>query len=97
MQAPKDTIHELDRFSNVVVAAMNSRRREDLVEQLYERGVNILGLVDTAAQALALTAHHAVDFAIVEMDLAGRRGGGELAKALASQWGVRSFLVSRAD
>lgn len=97
MQAPEDTIHELDRFSNVVVAAMNSQRRDNLVEQLHERGVNILGPVETAAQALALTAHHPVDFAIVETILAGRRGGGELAEALASQWGVRSFLVSRTD
>lgn len=97
MQVPQKTIDELERFSNVVVAAMSSPHRDGLMEQLHERGVNILGPVDTAAQALALLAHHPADFAIIEDVLAGRRGGGELADALEAQWGVPSVLVSRAS
>jgi DNA-binding NarL/FixJ family response regulator len=97
MQLPQKTINELERFSNVVVAAMSSPHRDGLVEQLHERGVNILGPVDTAAQALALIAHHPAEFAIIDKVLAGRRGGNELADALKSQWGVPSVLVSGAD
>lgn len=97
MQVPEKTINELERFSNVVIAAMSSPHRDDLVEQLHERGVNILGPVDTAAQALALMAHHPAEFAIIETALAGRRDGGELADALQSQWGVPSVLVSATD
>lgn len=95
MKVPEKTINELQRFSNVVIAAMSSPHRDDLIEQLHARGVNILGPVDTAAQALTLIAHHPADFAIIETALAGRRDGGELADTLESQWGVPSFLVSR--
>ena len=94
MQVPEHTIDQLDRFSNVVIAAMNSPHRDKLIDDLNSRGVNILGPVETASQALALIAHHPADFAIIEAQLAGRRDGAELAGALQADWGVQSFLLA---
>lgn len=94
MQVLGHDIDELERFSNVVIAATSSPGRDELIEELTNRGVNIIGPAETASQALTLVAHHPAEFAIVGATLAGRRDGTELADTLESHWGVRTFLIA---
>lgn len=85
-----------DPFTTVLLVRKRPRYPDEIVVLLQKVGVNILGPVTRAADALAIVAQHHADLALIEPELAGRRDGVELARALEDTWGVRSLMLDRA-
>lgn len=66
----------------------------DLTEALVAAGHAVVGPFHDAAAAEAAAGLHAVDLALLDINLSGERTGVDLARALKSRWGVRSVLLS---
>jgi uncharacterized protein YbjT (DUF2867 family) len=96
MRDLNEILEQCRRFSTVLVARKSPDDSPDLVEILVGAGVNVLGPVDRAEHALALTAQSSVDFAILTPELAGPQSGRELAQALEETWGVPSYVLPQA-
>ncbi|MFN3584659.1 hypothetical protein [Phenylobacterium sp.] len=88
-----DIVEQCRRVSTVLVVKKATMSPDPFVEILVESGVNVLGPVDTAAKALTIIAQSPADLAVVEPELAGRRHGPELARALQEVWGVPAVVV----
>jgi len=67
---------------------------EAIVEALTDAGHMVVAAAATAEAAAALAAHHAIDFAIVDVELAGETDGVELAHQLHDRWGHNVLFVS---
>jgi DNA-binding NarL/FixJ family response regulator len=93
MRDSGDLKEQFDRFTTVLVVRKSNDFPDPIVENLSERGINVLGPVDTAARALALVAQTPADIALVSPSLAGRRDGAELARCLHDTWGVPSVML----
>jgi hypothetical protein len=93
MRDINDLIEQCRRVSTVLIVKKATTSPDPLVEILVESGVNVLGPVDTAAKALTIIAQTPADLAVVEPELAGRRHGPELARALREVWGVPAVVV----
>jgi CheY-like chemotaxis protein len=65
-----------------------------IVEALTEAGHLVAAATPTAEEAAALAAHHAIDFAIVDVELAGEADGVALAQRLHDRWGHKVLFVS---
>lgn len=65
-----------------------------IIEALSDAGHMVAAAAATAEDAAALAAHHAIDFAIVDVELAGDADGVALAHRLHDQWGHRVLFVS---
>lgn len=65
-----------------------------VVETLTDAGHYVVAMATTAEQAASLAALHAIDFAIVDVELEGPATGVELACQLYENWGVRALFVS---
>lgn len=65
-----------------------------LIETLTEAGHGAVGPFPNAESALAAAATHALDAALVDINLDGRATGVELARELKSRWGVASIFLS---
>jgi CheY-like chemotaxis protein len=65
-----------------------------MMEALTEAGHMVVAAAATAEDAAALAAHHAIDFAIVDVELAGPADGVELARRLHDRWGLQVLFVS---
>jgi DNA-binding response OmpR family regulator len=96
MTNPLELIDPCDPFTTVIVVKRSSEIPDPLVETLTDAGLNVVGPVDTAAQALAMIAQTRADVALVAAELAGRRDGFELARCLKDTWGVPAVMLSRA-
>lgn len=79
----------------VFVARRSPECPDAVVELLSDAGVNVLGPVTTAKEALLLAAQSPIDLALVEPELAGVRDGRELARRLEDTWGIRAILMDR--
>lgn len=96
MEKTLDLIEQCDRFTTVLVVRKSPEIPDPLVEILTDAGLNVLGPVDTARAALAITAQAGADLALVAPELAGRRNGEELARCLEDTWGVPAVLLPNA-
>ncbi len=96
MRDLNEVLEQYGRFSTVLVARKSPDDSPGLVEILVGAGLNVIGPVDRAAHALALTAQSSVDLAIVTPELAGRRNGRELAQVLEETWGVPAYVLPAA-
>lgn len=65
-----------------------------MLSVLSDAGHLVVGAVASAAEAATLAALHAIDFAIVDVQLDGADDGVGLAKILHSRWGVRTLFIS---
>lgn len=65
-----------------------------VVETLTDAGHQVVAMAATAEQAATLAALHAIDFAIVDVELEGPATGVELACQLHERWGVSALFVS---
>lgn len=65
-----------------------------IIEALTDAGHMVAAAAATAEAAAALAALHAIDFAIVDVELAGEADGVALARRLHERWGYRALLVS---
>ena len=59
-----------------------------------EQDITSVGEAATAEEAAVLAAHHAIDFAIVDVELAGDADGADLAHRLHERWGLKVLFVS---
>jgi len=89
-----DLVEQCRRVSTVLVVKKATMSPDPFVEILVESGINVLGPVDTASKALTIIAQSPADLAVVEPELAGRRHGPELARALLEVWGVPAVVVA---
>jgi len=65
-----------------------------MLEALSEAGHLVVAAVSSAEEAATVAAHHAIDFAIVDVELEGADDGVELARTLHSRWGLKSLFIS---
>ena len=65
-----------------------------IVEALTDAGHLVVAAAATAEEAAVLAAHHAIDFAIVDVELAGDADGADLAHRLHERWGLKVLFVS---
>lgn len=65
-----------------------------MMEALTDAGHTVVAVAATAEHAAVLAAHHTLDLAIVDVELAGQADGVELARRLHDRWGVRPLFVS---
>lgn len=66
----------------------------DLTELLTEAGHRVVGPFHSAAAAEAAAALHAIDAALLDINLSGDTTGGELAEVLTRRWDVRVIFIS---
>ncbi|MFN7111155.1 MAG: response regulator [Brevundimonas sp.] len=66
----------------------------DLTELLTEAGHRVVGPFHSAAAAEAAAALHAIDGALLDINLSGDTTGGELAEVLTRRWDVRVIFIS---
>jgi CheY-like chemotaxis protein len=65
-----------------------------IVETLGEAGHLVVAAAATARDAATLAAHHAIDFAVVDVELEGGGDGVALAQQLHDRWGLKSLFIS---
>lgn len=65
-----------------------------IIEALTDAGHMVAAAAATAEDAAALAALHAIDFAIVDVQLAGDADGVALARRLHERWGYKVLFVS---
>jgi len=65
-----------------------------VVEALSDAGHSVVGVAAAANQAGSIAALHAIDIAIIDVELEGGSDGVELARSLYERWGLRSLFVS---
>lgn len=65
-----------------------------LVDGLAEAGHAVIGPVATAEAASVLAGLHAVDIALLDINLEGAGSGPDLARELRARWGVASIFLS---
>ena len=65
-----------------------------LVDGLAEAGHAVIGPVATAEAASVLAGLHAVDIALLDINLEGAGSGPDLARELSARWGVASIFLS---
>ena len=61
---------------------------------LVELGHEVVGIVDTCAQAMKLAGQHSPDLATVDLRLRGGDRGEDLARNLLEEHGIRSVFIS---
>lgn len=66
----------------------------DLTELLTEAGHNVIGPFHDAASAEAAAALHAIDAALLDINLSGETTGVELAQQLTGRWKLRVIFIS---
>lgn len=66
----------------------------DLTELLTEAGHRVVGPFHSAAAAEAAAALHAIDGALLDINLSGVTTGGELAEVLTRRWDIRVIFIS---
>lgn len=66
----------------------------DLVDALTEAGHSVVGPFHDAETALAAAALHALDLALLDINLSGAVTGVDLARALKDRWGVPALFLS---
>lgn len=65
-----------------------------IIETLIEAGHLVVAAASTAENAAALAAHHAIDFAIVDVELPGPADGVALVRDLHERWGLKALFMS---
>lgn len=88
-------IEQYADIRTVLIAGASSEYPEELVRRFADAGLNVIGPVETARQALALAAQTPADLAVVSARLAGLRDGEELARRLQDTWGIPSIVLQR--
>lgn len=66
----------------------------DLTEALVAAGHDVVGPFHNAAAAEVAAGLHAIDLALLDINLSGETTGVELARSLKSRWGLRSVFLS---
>lgn len=66
----------------------------EIVETLSDAGHLVVAAATTARDAATLAAHHAIDFAVVDVELEGGGDGVALAQQLHDRWGLKSLFIS---
>lgn len=80
----------------VLVVCSDASLADDLLQRLYQNGVNAVGPVDSARMAIAIATHGQPTLAVIANPPTGRRGAVELAQALERDWGIRSWILDDA-
>jgi hypothetical protein len=71
-------------------------RSYDIMGRLHRAGLDVLGPVTSAAQAMALAGQQSSTVAVVASRPTGRRDAFELARDLMSAWGISSWVLPNA-
>ncbi|GAA0616428.1 hypothetical protein GCM10009422_09540 [Brevundimonas kwangchunensis] len=66
----------------------------NLMEALSEAGHRVVGPFHNAEAAEVSAALHAIDLALLDINLSGRGTGADLARTLRDRWGVSSIFLS---
>jgi hypothetical protein len=88
-----DIIENYGRFSTVMIVGRGADIPKKSITILTDSGINILGPVDTASEALTIVSQTGADVALVSHDMAERREGADLIRVLADTWGVPSVTL----
>jgi len=78
----------------VMVVEDDADAAADLTELLTEAGHRVVGPFHTAAAAEAAAALHAIDIALLDINLSDGATGVDLAQALTGRWDVRVVFIS---
>jgi hypothetical protein len=69
----------------------------DILDKLYLGGFSVVGPVPNARMALLMAAQTVPTIAVVASPPNGRRNAAELANDLMRTWGIRSWVLERAE
>lgn len=78
----------------IMVVEDDADAAADLTELLSEAGHRVVGPFHSAAAAQAAAALHAVDAALLDINLSDEMTGVDLAKTLADRWDVKVIFIS---
>jgi uncharacterized protein YbjT (DUF2867 family) len=87
----------LTALETVLVVCVDEFKSQDIMEKLYDCGINSIGPAPTAGLALALAGQTRPTVAIVAGPPGGRRDASELASRLLADWGVPSWVMDEAE
>ena len=92
--AAPDAPEAVSRSLTVLVVEDEPDTAQMLVDGLAEAGHAVIGPVATAEAASVLAGLHAVDIALLDINLDGAGSGPDLARELSARWGVASIFLS---
>lgn len=78
----------------ILVAEDDADTAADLVEALTDAGHRVVGPFQDAESAILAAGLHALDLALLDINLAGAQTGVDLARRLQQSWGVPSVFLS---
>lgn len=78
----------------LLVVEDDAEMAQDLTALLVEAGHSVVGPFHSAEAAEVAAALHAIDVALLDINLSGPVDGGELARGLKSRWGMKIVFLS---
>jgi hypothetical protein len=85
-------MHDVDK-ETVLLICSDAAEASQIMTQLYDAQIRVVGPIHTARMALALSAQTEATLALVVGEPTGERKTPQLAQALLETWGVRSMLL----
>jgi len=86
-----------DTDKETVLLICGDADAERVMADLYEAQIRVIGPIQTARMALAMTAQTDATLALLVGEPTGERKTPQLAKTLLDTWGVRSMLLDEAE
>jgi CheY-like chemotaxis protein len=84
---------EMDALT-VLVVEDDPEMAEDLTALLVEAGHDVVGPFQSAEAAEVAAGLHAIDVALLDINLSGPNDGGTLGRGLKTRWGLRVIFLS---
>lgn len=81
----------------VLLICGDAAKAARIMANLYEAQVSVIGPIQTAGVALAMTAQTSATLALLASEPTGQRTAPQLAKTLLDTWGVRSMLLDETE
>ena len=81
----------------VLLICGDAARAARIMADLYEAEIRVIGPIQTAGVALAMTAQTSATLALLAGEPTGQRNAPQLARALLDTWGVRSMLLDETE
>lgn len=89
-------MHDIDK-ETVLLICGDATDAARIMTRLYDAQIRVIGPIQTARMALAMTAQTGATVALLAGEPLGERKTPQLAEALMETWGVRSMLVDETE
>jgi len=89
-------MHDTDKETILLICG-DAAEAARIMADLYEAQIRVVGPIQTAGMALAMTAQTNATLALLAGEPTGQRKAPQLAETLLETWGVRSMLLDEAE